>query len=395
MYNLLGSFALLVSSVTAQANVCVVPAADSGEPYLTLATFQKDELRWLLNEYMFAHSWTKHSEAVSAGFRSGDRVYGEVLKVGGKFRAEGTAAWRRAYETSARAQLLRRVASNVNMVSVDRQVVQWILDDCLRSATWSRVKVIDDCRFEFAAGLESTDPYAWAARPRKLEMRGGRCSPWSPRPLSVHGDTVQCTRSGSGPVVIELKTDQAGVARQVLPPLSPADVPPEPLQARQLSEPESRALNLFRSRDYRLVRLGSGCRRVNCMQPISILRRPAQGAVILRITTVSSSGGAWKPCPAGLRCGVYEFSPPDQPALSGCVGLELCRVWRLAENNAKASDVIQITYQKPQLVCANCPVGMDFQTARKLWERARTKAAVRCAVMTDLPAQLINPAPRN
>jgi hypothetical protein len=82
---------------------------------------------------------------------------------------------------------------------------------------------------------------------------------------------------------------------------------------------------------------------------------------------VSSSGSGWQRCPASLRCGVYEFSPPDDALLSGCTGLSACHVWRLAESDADASDVIQLIYQKSEWTGVNCPADMDFQSTHWQW----------------------------
>jgi hypothetical protein len=75
---------------------------------------------------------------------------------------------------------------------------------------------------------------------------------------------------------------------------------------------------------------------------------------------------------------VYEFSPPDNPRLSGCAGLPVCRVWRLAETEAAGSDVIQLTFQKPEVVCVNCPDNVDFETAHRQWEPMRDRVRARC-----------------
>src|SRR5262245_47082026 len=96
----------VLSSVGAQADTCALPAADSGEPYVTLAALTTSDLKLLLNEYMFQHDWTRHSEAASAGFREGNLVYGQVLKAGARFDPKATAAWRRAYTQSGRPQFL-------------------------------------------------------------------------------------------------------------------------------------------------------------------------------------------------------------------------------------------------------------------------------------------------
>ena len=78
--------------------------------------------------------------------------------------------------------------------------------------------------------------------------------------------------------------------------------------------------------------------------------------------------------------------------LSGCNGLSVCRVWRLAETGGEASDVIQIDYQKKAKVrCKNCPDNMDFETAHRQWEQTRDKAPARCETFADLPAQMITP----
>lgn len=385
----------LFVSMPAQADTCAVPSADPGEPYVTFAGLPKRELYLLLNEYMFVHHWTRHSEALSAGFRDGDRVYGQMLKKGGQFKPEATAAWRRAYTKAGHAQFLRELQSKIDMATVDRAVLEWLLRACLGTGLWSEVKVINDCRFVFTAGAASTDasPRAVAMRPTRFEVRGGRCGRWPGRPLSVKGDAVQCVRSGSGAVTIELVTDQGEVTRQTLTGLAHSGLPPEPLQERRALEPVSEVFRLWRSRDFRLQQLGRGC--PSCGLYAADIRPSAPDAVILRAETVSSSGGGWQPCPAGLRCGVYEFSPPDNPHLSGCADLPVCRVWRLAETEAEASDVVQLTYQTSQVACVNCPGNLDYETAHRQWQEARDRAPGRCQVFADLPAQTIGPAPKN
>lgn len=381
---------LLLVSVSARADRCVVPSGDSAEPYVTLAGLSKRDLYLLLNEYMFVHRWTRHAEAVSAGFRLGNRVYGEVLKSAGRFNPESTAAWRRAYSKSGHTQFLTELGPKVDIATVDRAVVDWMLGVCLASGLWSEVRTINDCRFVFTAGVMPPEASASAVQPLRFEVRGGRCGRWPARPLSVKGDAVQCVRSGYGAVTLELVTDQAGATRQALPTLEHPELRPEPLQETKLSEPVSEVFTLWRSRDYRLQQLGRGCS--SCGLYAADIRPSASGAVILRALTVSSSGGGWQPCPAGLRCGVYEFSPPDNPQLSGCAELSSCRVWRLAESAAEASDVIQLTYQSAEVVCVNCPGTVDFETAHRQWQEARAAAVPsRCDVFADSPAQSIGP----
>jgi len=383
-----------------QATTCALPSANPGEPYVALTNSSKREFSLLLDEYMSVHRWTQHSEAVSAGFRYGDRVYGDVLKRGGRFKAEKTAAWRRGYTKAGagRSQFRAEFGSKVDMAPVDSAVVDWVLHVCLARKTWSEVRVIDGCRFVFAAGLQLDD---WAGAPNdsskvvvqpvRFEVRGGRCGRWPRRPLSEKGDAVECVRSGDAAVDLELNTDWAGEARQTLAPLPATAVPPEPVQRSKLTEPVSEVISLWRSRDYRLQQLGRGC--PTCALYSADIRPSGPAAVILRAETVSSNGAGWRPCPAGLRCGVYEFSPPDNPRLSGCAGLPVCRVWRLAETEAEGSDVIQLTFQKPEVVCVNCPDNVDFETAHRQWEAMRGRARARCEVFAGSPAQLFKPAP--
>lgn len=350
----------------------------------------KRDLRALLSEYMYLHRWTTHSEAIAAGFGAGDKVYGQVLKSGGKFKPENTAAWRRAYETSERKQVQSALGTKVDPAALDPAVVDWTLRVCLSGGAWSKVKVLNDCRFAFSAGIASGSAAPSTARPLRFEVHGARCGNWPRRALSVKGEEVQCIRSGDGPVTVELATDRAGLTRQTLPPVKRPELAPEPIQERSVSGPASEVVMLSRSRDYHLQRLGSGC--PNCSLYAADLHPSEPDAVILRATTVSSVGAGWQPCPAGLRCGVHEFSPPDEPMLSGCNGLSVCRVWRLAESGGEASDVIQIDYQKKTKAgCKNCPDNMDFETAHREWEQTRDKALARCETFADLPAQMIAP----
>jgi hypothetical protein len=384
---------LLLGSMCARADTCALPSADSDEPYVTLAGLPKRELYLLLNEYMFGHSWTRHAEAVSAGFRPGNRVYGQVLKAGGEFKPDTTAAWRRAYTKSGHTQFLAALGSKVNMATVDRAVVDWVLGVCLGRGLWSEVRIINDCRFVFAAGLTPGHASASTVQPLRFEVRGGRCRRWPGRPLSGKGDAVQCVRSGVGTVTLELVTDQAGATRQTLSPLAHPDLPPEPQQETKLSEPVSEVFRLWRSRDYRLQQLGRGC--PSCGLYAADVNPSVPGAVILRAETVSSNGAGWQRCPAGFRCGVYEFSPPDNRRLSGCTDLPVCRVWRLAERDGETSDVIQLTYRTSQAVCVNCPENADFEAAHKRWQEARDAAPGRCEVFADSPAQSFGSAPKH
>jgi len=394
MYRIIYLWWILLASTNAFAEPCPLPTTGAGEPYLTLADLPNRELRVLLNEYMFVHSWTTHAEAVAAGFRLGDQVYGQILKSGSKFRPEKTDAWRRAYRTSERREFFKQLPAQADPAALSPAVVDWTLRVCLARGIWSKVKVLNDCRFVFAAGAVADDTSSSKVRPLRFEVHGARCAGWPRRPLSSAGDEVQCVRSGDSEVSLELATDRAGITRQSLPAINHIEVPPEPVQEQNTSRNESEIITLSKSRDYFLFQLGKGC--PHCALYAADVRPSEPGALILRATTVSSTRGGWQPCPAGLRCGVQEFSPPDNSLISGCEGLAVCRVWRLAETDADASDVIQLDYQKaPRTACRNCPINMDFESAHKQWMEQREKALARCETFADSPAQTIAPGPTN
>ena len=63
----------------------------------------------------------------------------------------------------------------------------------------------------------------------------------------------------------------------------------------------------------------------------------------------------------------------------------------VAETDAEASDVIQLTYQSAEVACTNCPGNLDFATAHKQWEEARDAMPGRCPAFADSPAQSISP----
>jgi hypothetical protein len=276
----------------------------------------------------------------------------------------------------------------VNVRSVDASVVSWILEACLERGVWSEIKILNQCRFVFSAGLTSVAG-GGGMRPTRLEVRGGRCGRWPERALSEKGDGVQCLRSGASAVSVALQTDRGGAVEESLPALSSESIPSEPVREMKLSAPISEVVELSRSRDFHLHHLGQGCPA--CALYYAELRPTAPDATILWAGTVSSSGAGWQRCPAGLRCGVYEFTPPDDLRVSGCAGTSQCRVWRLAETSGEASDVVQLTYQQLESVCANCPEGMDFDTAHATWRQHVAQSAGRCETFADLPAQLLGP----
>jgi hypothetical protein len=349
-----------------------------------LAKLPRADLRTALDEYAFRNRWTRHDQAVASGFRYGDAVYGRVLEKNASFDPRATAAWKRNHSRSpARSELRSKLGALANPLTLDRASVQWLLSSCLRTETWSTLKPIDSCRFELRAGLQPGAAPAPPARPTRFSARGGRCTAWPHKPLSAAGDSVECVRSGNGDIGVELLSDTAEPVRVRLPAMPAGKPIPEPVKQERLSEAVSEVLSLNRARDFRPIYLGRGC--PTCRVYAADVRPTQDDAVILAVVTVLSSGAGWQRCPAGLRCGVYEFSPPDAPGQSGCAGLAVCRVWRLAETDGEASDVIQLTYQVAQVTCTNCPAGTDYETARKAWEeRAKAQA---CPVVQDAPAQ--------
>jgi hypothetical protein len=254
--------------------------------------------------------------------------------------------------------------------------------------------MLNDCRFAFAAGLIAVKNPPVTSWPSRFTVRGARCTGWPRRPLSAKGDEVQCVRSGDSAITLELTTDRVGLTRQSISSVIRPDVPPEPLQRQVVSGPASEVIRLYRSQDYHLIQMGKGC--PDCALYAADIRPSEPNVVISRATTVSTAGPGWQACPAGLRCGVHEFSPPDQPLVSGCTGQTACRVWRLAESGAEASDVIQLDYlQTSNVVCANCPDNMDFESAHRQWEEVKTNALARCETFADLPPQSITREPTN
>ena len=367
----------------ASAQSCVPPSPDSPPLYRALAKLSRADLRTALDEYAFRNRWVRHDEAAASGFRYGDAVYGRVLQKNGRFDTRATANWKQSYFRSpARAELRRKLGTLADPLALDRVGVQWLLSGCLRTETWSAQRPIDPCRFELRAGLRAGAAPAPPARPTRFSVRGGRCATWPDTALSEQGDSVECVRSGNGDMLIELVSDTGEAVRVGVPALPAGKPLPEPIKQEQLSEPISEVVSLHRARDFTAVYLGRGC--PTCRVYAADVRPAQAGAVILGVVTVLSSGPGWQRCPAGLRCGVYEFSPPEVPGQSGCVGLGACRVWRLAEGDGEASDVIQLTYQIAQVACANCPPGVDYETARKTWEE-RGKAQA-CPVVREGPA---------
>jgi hypothetical protein len=386
----MGKFALaaLLAVVTtcAAGESCVPPSPDSPALYRVLASLPRGDLRTALDEYAFRNRWTRHAQAVAGGFRYGDAAYGHLLQRDGQFDPQDTAAWKRKHERSqARARLRLKLGALADPLALDPVAVRWLLSRCLRAATWSELKATHACRFEFRAGLRPEQPPGPPARPVVFSAKGARCAAWPDTPLSAKGVGVACVRSGGGAVVVELVSDTAEPVHAKLPALALAADAAQPLQREKASKPGVDVITLQRAYHFRPVsHPGRGCPA--CRLYAADVRPSRAGAIVLEIATVSSNGRGWHRCPAGLRCGVYEFSPPDAPTQTGCAGHGSCRVWRLAEGEGDASDVIQLKYQVSDVSCVNCPEGMDYGTALKRWQEAKAKKAP-CPLVGDAPPQ--------
>jgi hypothetical protein len=183
-------------------------------------------------------------------------------------------------------------------------------------------------------------------------------------------------------VVVTLETSSTGVLKQTLAPLQARRIPDEPVMEERMSKPEVEVRTFYRSRDYRQLELGRGC--PTCRLYAADIGPTRPGATILDVALVSSGGsGHWQRCPAALKCGVPEFSPPDQRNVSGCVGQTTCRVWRLTDDDAEGTDAIQITYQVKEATCKNCPEGLTYESARKRWEAVKAESGQACEVFAD------------
>jgi hypothetical protein len=356
---------------------CTPPAGATGAPYAAIAGAHERDVQLLLDEYTYRQRWTTHAQAIAGGFRQGDRVYGEVLEGSEKtFNQERVSKWRRAYERSGRTRFRSGLGTKVDIGLVDTRLVTWLVEVCLDPGIWSRVTALDDCRFSFTAGVKRADPAA-PVNPTSLQTSGATCRPWVAGALSVQGASVQCTRSGDGEVTITLETSAGRTIKQMLSALAIAASVPEPIRETRLAEPDAEVVRLTRFAHYQLVRMGAGCPK--CKLYAADLSPSTPDAAVLEVTTVSSSGAGWLRCPAGFRCGVYEFSPTAEPDLLGCRGVRSCRVWRLAETDAEGMDVIQLIVQRSESVCVNCPAGMDYESALAAWEASKAKS-VRCAI---------------
>jgi hypothetical protein len=256
------------------------------------------------------------------------------------------------------------------------------LDPCY----WAELKAVDECRFTFAAGLSATTRKKLSSQPTRFRVSGGRCERWPNRPLNSAGTSVQCVRSGNGSANVTLETAD-GVLERVLPPVPARRVPNEPILEKGRSTPQIEVLTLYRSRDYRQVEFGRSC--PTCRLLAADVRPSRAGATILEVAVISTGDSShWLRCPAGWRCGVPEFTPPNEPQLTGCAGRSACRVWRLSDDESEARDTVQITYEAEQASCKNCPEGVDYASARKRWEAARAQAGSACEVFADDAPQL-------
>jgi hypothetical protein len=374
-----------VSLTSARAESCLSQSADTSELHRLLAPFSAAQLQLLVDEFAYMRRFSSHAQALRSGFAVGDRVYGESLAYGVTFGKDSAVKWRRSYAEGRRALYAHKVAPLLKGRAPDVAMVQVALDSCLRTPAWSRLTGSDNCRFSFSAGLRETNKDAQIL-PTRLSVVGGRCARWPAGPLHTAGETIQCERSGDGSVTVELET-QAGISlREVVPALQVAKLPEEPVQDVQRVV-QTEVLGLYRSRDYRLMELGRGC--MTCRLYVAEFAPSAPGATIVWVDVVSNSGGPdWLRCPAGLRCGVPEFSTREQRLVSGCTGSSACRIWRLSEEGERGQDVVQMTFEAPKAVCRNCPQGMSYEQAHERWQAAVAEINARaCREFADPPAQ--------
>jgi hypothetical protein len=164
----------------------------------------------------------------------------------------------------------------------------------------------------------------------------------------------------------------------------------EPVLEKGRSPPKIEVLTLYRSRDYRQIEFGRSC--PTCRLLAADIRPSEPDATIRDVAVLSAApSGHWFRCPAEWRCGVPEFSPPDERNVNGCAGRKVCRVWRLSDDESEGRDAVQITYDVDQTVCKNCPEGVDYASARKRWEAATSQAV--CEIFPDNPAQVFGTRP--
>jgi hypothetical protein len=394
MTPLISSCALLALVIAELPSVwadgCTVrpPNGEMRAVYSIVSGWPASDLQLLVDEYTYQHTWRRHSEAVQGGLRYGDVVFGETLNPGLVFDGHRVEQWKLAYAQRQRKHYVDRLASQLADYSIDRDLVQTVITTCLRPSLWSALSAVDECRFTFVAGLRAPQP-GHQVFPVKFRVIGGRCDAWPDQPIGAEGHMVRCLRSGNGNVAITLDATRAGSAVQVLPPLKARTLPQEPVMEQRMSEPIVEVLTVYRTRDYRLIGLGQGC--PSCRLFAADIHPSQNNAVIVDVSVVASAeAGHWLRCPADYRCGTPEFSPPDKPNVSGCSGLNTCRVWRLSSDDAAGQDTIQVTSVAPESVCRNCAEGMDYAAAHKRWEEEiRARARRECNVFPDPPAQFL------
>jgi hypothetical protein len=346
-------------------------------------------MQLLLDEFASKRDWRKHSDAIAEGFGRGDQVYGESLTPTAEFDKRRMDAWKRSYAQKRHVEYLKRLAPQIAKIKIDRSVVAAVLSSCVRKGAWAVVEAADDCRFTFNAGLWPQQPPNANVRPVKFGVSGGRCEPWSNQAPTATETAVSCVRSGNGETKVTLELSDGTILKRSLAPLAARRVPDEPMLDKTSATREIEVITLFRSRDYRQVQLARSCPA--CRLLAADIRPTRAGATIVDVAVVSTTtSGHWFRCPAGLRCGVPEFSPIDQRNVSGCAGQRACRVWRLADDDAEARDAIQITYELSGQTCKNCPEGMDYASAHKAWEQAKDRAQNGCEAFADPPVQVLS-----
>ncbi len=98
-----------------------------------LSTWPARDLQLLVDEYTYAQMFSRHQDALDAGFAPGDVVYGQTLIPGRSFGREAVRSWKRAYARAGHKEYLRRLLPMLRGRSPDSTLVAVALDSCLRA----------------------------------------------------------------------------------------------------------------------------------------------------------------------------------------------------------------------------------------------------------------------
>ena len=237
----------------ANSDPCITAPEDGQQSvnYELLSGWPARDLQLLVDEYTYAQKFSRHQDALDAGFAPGDVVYGEALIPGRSFGREAVRSWKRAYARAGHKEYIRRLLPILRGPSLDWTLVAVALDSCLRVPAWEEVQAIDNCRFTFSAGLR-TGSEGLSVAPARVTVVGGRCAPWPSRLFTSKGDSVQYERSGNGSVMVTLGTTRGEPVHAMLAPLRVPRMLDEPV-LEERKRPQIEVVSLYRSRDYRVI----------------------------------------------------------------------------------------------------------------------------------------------